>query len=740
MSGMGSVRETKVYTDGAESGAEEEFPLGQGQGETAVTAANPVFMRKGRWLKRAALFAACGLLQVMVAGQPLWADDERSQQDLDQCLRKIIGESTHRPIGSLLDNVKNDCKWEYNLEQINPGQMVMVDKKLLEQSKEKVVDYIAKTYNWQYVISGDKSLTFKPKSQESNKKISGVFSPVHGKVTEIWQSWCEVNNNAKCPGKANKNSEGKDNTYKELIFKVDSATNTIYVSGNNNDVTNMLNVFKGYDAGVGNLKKIQQRENMQSLEKTMQNWTYVRIPLRYANVDRTTRTFQGKSYEIPGIIESLKLLTRAVDAKDFQKLQGGSGQGWGQMMGGPGAWNPQGTVPGGGAAAAGAATGASGNGVAEGALPGGEGKVDFNLMDPTTPVVAADRRTNSVIVWGVPAAVEKIRKLIVEDLDKQENQIEIEVMILEGQHDLSASLGVDWGYAQGIHGAGAFTGNTSLSGVGYSNVSTGRGQLQLVSNPSIPATGGAMGFLFQGSRYMLDATLKAMESSERLQTISSPRVVTMENIPAKITSSKNLSFQFQADDSKARSNITTVQTGVSIDILPMVIKTKDGEVEKIRLDISAKSSAPSTLPSGIAAAGVSVTTDEQEIHTNVFLPQGSTFILGGMFKTVRGETDRGVPGLRSIPLLGNLFNYRKSDNKRSEVVFLITPRVLNPLVAEENTLPADDLRAANEEILQESLSSRSFIKRERGAVASGMKNLHVESPLLPMSRSRAEDE
>jgi type II secretory pathway component GspD/PulD (secretin) len=101
-------------------------------------------------------------------------------------------------------------------------------------------------------------------------------------------------------------------------------------------------------------------------------------------------------------------------------------------------------------------------------------------------------------------------------------------------------------------------------------------------------------------------------------------------------------------------------------------------MQMVRLNINAKNSS-------FTAA---LETDEKEIQSNVIVPDGSTFILGGLFQDQHLDTNTGVAGLMDIPLIGALFRSKTTNMTKSETIFFITPKLVD-----HKTLTAYDVGA-----------------------------------------------
>ena len=200
-----------------------------------------------------------------------------------------------------------------------------------------------------------------------------------------------------------------------------------------------------------------------------------------------------------------------------------------------------------------------------------------------------------------------------------------------------------------------------------------------------------------------------------------PRVVTLNNVTAKITNSRNFNLLVNSSTNEGdKSGIQTIGTGVTLKITPSVI-TQGGAGGKrlVRMEINAENSSLGAIGDD------SVTTDEQEVQTNVIIPEGRTFIMGGLFNTDRVESVSGIPGLKDLPWLGQLFRTNASTEVKRETVFLITPKIYFP----------------REVGISQSGPERVYMENQREELDKVRSRIRRESKLLDLSvKVMAEDE
>ena len=172
-----------------------------------------------------------------------------------------------------------------------------------------------------------------------------------------------------------------------------------------------------------------------------------------------------------------------------------------------------------------------------------------------------------------------------------------------------------------------------------------------------------------GDGILLDLELSAMESEGRGEVIASPRLITMNQQAAFIQSGEEIPYQ-QATSSGATS-VSFKKAVLSLKVTPQI--TPDG---KIMMDLQINQDTPSVHKiNGVP----SVLT--KEIQTTVFVDNGQTIVLGGIYKQQKGNSARRVPFLGQLPVLGSLFRNATKTNTNEELLIFITPRIITNSVS-----------------------------------------------------------
>ncbi len=266
--------------------------------------------------------------------------------------------------------------------------------------------------------------------------------------------------------------------------------------------------------------------------------------------------------------------------------------------------------------------------------------------------VRVDGRTNTLIIRGPDRVIAQARALV-ERLDVPVRQVLIEARIVIASDDFSNEIGVRFNAARRNQ-----TGETTLISGGTLD-SDGL----MVDLPASNAAGGAGVAIGKIGSYLLELELSAMESENKGEIISSPRVVTASNQQAEIKQGVQIPFE-QATSSGATS-IAFREAVLGLVATPQI--TPDNQVQ-LTLAINQDSRGEET-PEGPAI-------NTQAVRTHVLVADGETVVLGGVFEQTRRDGVSRVPGLSDLPLVGQLFQRRTAVNDRSELLIFVTPRIL----------------------------------------------------------------
>jgi general secretion pathway protein D len=311
--------------------------------------------------------------------------------------------------------------------------------------------------------------------------------------------------------------------------------------------------------------------------------------------------------------------------------------------------------------------------------------------------ILADERTNSLLIYAGKEDMKTIKDIVAK-LDVVLAQVLIEAAVIEV--DLTDSRSLGFSYLQHPQSSGQWTGIGAVNnGTLYNPGTFGSG-----TNSLAPA-----GFSYLMSFGQdLDVAVAAAASDSKSRILQRPRIQTSHNEPANIfvgtTQPYPTSSYYGGGAYGGYSSIQQMQIGVTLQVTPLI--NPDGLVV---MDISMQIDGLAGSVT-IANVGDVPITSSKTASAKVSVRDHDTIILGGLIYSEKDKKANGVPYLMNVPLLGYLFRYSQTDNKRTELTVLIRPTVLpTPEIAaltataEQNKLPATrrfikDLR--NDEVQQ----------------------------------------
>ncbi|WP_273432639.1 type IV pilus secretin PilQ [Chitinibacter tainanensis] len=290
------------------------------------------------------------------------------------------------------------------------------------------------------------------------------------------------------------------------------------------------------------------------------------------------------------------------------------------------------------------------------------------LLSPRGSAVIVPR-TNQVIVQDIPSKLEQIRELIAKT-DIPVRQVMIEARIVEAEDGFSRNLGVkfhglymkkDYGAAGGLTTKDyKTTGGESYPGPALA------GNTPQVSLPAA-AIGGfnpaSIAMMVAGSDGLLGLELSALEQDGKGKIVSSPRLVTADQVEAVIEDGQEIPYSESSQN--GASTVSFKKATLSLKVTPQI--TPDGNVF-MDVAVNKDSRGENTL------SGPAINT--KQIKTKVLVENGGTVVIGGIYIEDTTNTVTQVPMLGDIPVVGNLFKNRAQSTQKRELLIFLTPRVL----------------------------------------------------------------
>ncbi|MCB4364014.1 type IV pilus secretin PilQ [Hydrogenophaga taeniospiralis] len=303
-------------------------------------------------------------------------------------------------------------------------------------------------------------------------------------------------------------------------------------------------------------------------------------------------------------------------------------------------------------------------------------------MLSTRGSVIAEPRTNQLFVTDIPSKLEQVQQLIAK-LDIPVRQVLIEARIVEADDRFGRSLGVRLGGSdlRGVRGGepGYSVGGANRIAIGgsYNAVSSTTVESENVldtlntSFVNLPSTGAggfqpaafALSLFSSAANRFLNLEISALEADGRGKIVSSPRVVTADQVKALIE--QGTEYPYQTATSSGATAIAFRKANLKLEVTPQI--TPEGSII-LDVDINKDSRGETTT------AGIAINT--KHVQTQVLIENGGTVVIGGIFEQIEVDDVTKVPLLGDIPFMGHLFKNKSKTANKSELLIFITPRTI----------------------------------------------------------------
>jgi type IV pilus assembly protein PilQ len=290
--------------------------------------------------------------------------------------------------------------------------------------------------------------------------------------------------------------------------------------------------------------------------------------------------------------------------------------------------------------------------------------------------VVADDRTNAVIINDIPKVLPTIDRLLTQ-LDRKTQEVEIEARVVAATRqfarDIGTQLGIGWGNGHSAVGGNQAAGSspTTVNGLtpGYVTVpgtGTTGSSIPLFSNLGSTSPTSGLSFVNASNNVRIDAVLSMAESRGLLKVLSRPRVVTQNNIQALVKQGVRVPIVTQAQLG-GPPTVTYVDAFLRLTVTPQITSENT-----IFLNVDVENTTPN-FGQEVQGNPELIT---QQATTQVLVTDGGTVVIGGVIQTQNSINITQVPLLGNIPYLGNLFKHTQVQTSNQELIFFITPRII----------------------------------------------------------------
>jgi type IV pilus assembly protein PilQ len=282
------------------------------------------------------------------------------------------------------------------------------------------------------------------------------------------------------------------------------------------------------------------------------------------------------------------------------------------------------------------------------------------------------------------AEEERRARALKSDVEKGKlRQIMIEAKIVEVSEEFVRNLGVQWGFGNhstvGDYGLGLSAGTNPLTQTNAKTLSypaeipftkygtTDMLEMAAVNFPS-SVLGPTLGLVFGGARSFIEVQLSALEATTQGKVISSPKVVTMDNVKAVIKQGDDVPYVTPASGTSP-ATVTFKEAVLRLEVTPKI--TDDG---RISMEIKATNDTPDYAQGEKLQGNPPIR--KNEVESKVVVSDGDTVVIGGVSKIQDDKIDSGVPWFLKIPIFGWLFKTENLKQQKRQLMIFITPKIL----------------------------------------------------------------
>src|SRR5579884_19245 len=273
-----------------------------------------------------------------------------------------------------------------------------------------------------------------------------------------------------------------------------------------------------------------------------------------------------------------------------------------------------------------------------------------------TVQILSDKVTNSLIITATDEDYEVLKEVI-QKLDMRRRQVFVEAVVLELEADKLRDLGTDLGVVFGYT-----SGNNSVAAIGGFN----QNPSDLIALSQVPGV--------QVGTVNVRALLNALQSSTDVNILSTPQLLTSDNQKAEIVVAQNVPFpgaQSQTVGGNVQTTIERKDVGIILRLTPQVL-----ENDLVKLDVYQEISSVVSTAQTVGTTVLGPTTNKRSANTTVIVHDAQTVVIGGLIRHNVQVTDRKIPLLGDIPLLGWFFKFQERRLEKTNLLIFLTPHLV----------------------------------------------------------------
>ena len=295
----------------------------------------------------------------------------------------------------------------------------------------------------------------------------------------------------------------------------------------------------------------------------------------------------------------------------------------------------------------------------------------------TAPDPIINQNAGLITVTATPSQLKRVEKYIAEMQRRLKKQVIIDVSIIAVDLNNEYKQGVDWSKFE--LGFNTYIGNANPSD------SSGAKWIGNKGNSPTDSFGKTLN-IAANLNFSIDGMINFLETNGKAKVVSSPKVTTLNNQQALISVGDNINYRVQEQTDSGNSNSDRLTTtykqysvfiGILLNLLPEV---SDNNKIMLRINPSLSSfkyAEDDTRGQNTAIREIAPDTVQKKLSTVVQVNSGDTIVLGGLIGQTKNKQNTAVPLLADIPLIGNVFKSTRDGIRTTELIFVITPRVVD---------------------------------------------------------------
>ncbi len=274
-----------------------------------------------------------------------------------------------------------------------------------------------------------------------------------------------------------------------------------------------------------------------------------------------------------------------------------------------------------------------------------------SLLSARGKITVVDRN-NALIIFDTQQNIDQIKKTI-RELDVETDQVFISCKIIEVSSGVAKDLGIGWGYFDNLGGSAVSA--THMPGF------------------TVPGELDRLTFGILGAD-KLSATLSLLFQNTGAEVVAQPQITTLDNKEATVFLGSQIPIQTMTTAGSSPTTqfvgvaptITMVDAGTNLIVTPHVTSDK-----RIMLALSSTKSSYT-----LTGTGTNPIINKQSAQTNVVVSDGETVVIAGLTNNETQTVDEGIPVLKDIPLIGNLFKHTKKTVNKDDLMIFVTPHII----------------------------------------------------------------